>query len=131
MLNIKNSKVAYAAILTVFGLPGIASACENWDLGRSFTLSQGNGAVVTVKNIQREGRKLSASAKFSGGRGDLDGSISANGRFKFTIDWDNGSSGVYTAHVEDDGEVVDGRTYDRTNTASWSTWTMPAIACGD
>lgn len=108
-----------------------ASACAKWDLSSTLTIKQANGANVTLSRITRDGKKFEASAKYAGGRGDAAGSVDTRGRFKFNIDWDNGSVGVYTAHVEESGEVVDGRTYDRSHPASWSTWTSDNLSGDD
>ncbi|QND54763.1 hypothetical protein HB779_22925 (plasmid) [Phyllobacterium sp. 628] len=113
------------------GLPGTALACENWVLGDAFNLTQANGAFVKVRDVHKSGDQIEASARYSGNGGYLSGSLYSDGRLKFTVRWDNGSVGDYTAHVEESGEVVDGRTYDRSHPASWSKWRMHAIECDD
>jgi hypothetical protein len=127
------SKLAMAGLIGVVAFPEIAAAaCKSWDLGSSYVIRQQNGYVVTLSRLTRDGSKFEASAKSPGvGRGDASGSLATNGRFKFNIDWDNGSVGIYTALVEDDGSVVDGRTYDKAHPASWSTWTGDSIGCND
>ena len=135
MLNLSHRHRRSILVLAaaIFPLSGGAMACENWDLGDSFKFTQANGAFVSVRNIDVNGSRFEASAKdtSSGVRGDLSGSISSDGRFKFTIEWDNGSIGLYTAHIDQSGEVLDGRTYDKTNPSSWSTWRMRPISCND
>ena len=127
----KRSILALAVALCP--LSGAAMACENWDLGDSFKFTQANGAFVSVHNIDVDGSRFEASAKDanSGIRGDLSGSLSSDGRFKFTIEWNNSSIGLYTAHVDESGAVLDGRTYDETNPSVWSTWKMRPISCND
>ena len=120
-----------AFAVSAFPVSSGAMACENWDLGDSFTLTQANGAFVSVRRIDVNGTRFEASAKSGGTRGDLSGTINSDGRFKFTIDWDNGTIGVYTAHIEENGAVLDGRTYDKTNPSSWSIWRMQPISCND
>ena len=118
-------------VVAVSPLSSGAMACENWDFGESFTLTQANGAFVSVRKIEVDGTRFQASAKSGGTRGDLFGTIASDGRFKFTIDWDNGTIGVYTAHIDESGEVLDGRTYDKTNPSSWSLWRMQQVSCDD
>lgn len=133
MLNLsrrhKRSILALAA--AIFPLSGGAMACENWDLGNSFKLTQANGAFVSVRNVDVSGTRIEATAKHDGVNGGLSGSINSDGRFKFTIEWDDGPVGVYTAHISQSGAVLDGRTYDETNPSSWSTWRMRPISCND
>ena len=123
--------IALIGIIAGFAIPEAASACSKWDLGSEFMISQQNGATVTINRIIRDGGKFEANAKSSGVRGDADGSIGSDGRFTFNIDWDNGSIGVYTAFVNADGEVLDGRTFDQTHPESWSTWTTENLACAE
>ena len=106
-------------------------ACDTWSVPGDLAIQQQNGYAVSVRHATLNGKTLSGDAKYSGGRGDLDGSISKNGRLHFNITWDNGSVGVYTASVDDDGTVQDGRTYDKTHPANWSTFTMDALSCDD
>jgi hypothetical protein len=108
-----------------------AQACNNWNIGKSLRIEQQNGFAVDITRISRDGKSFEAAAKYSGGRGDASGSIDPRGRFNMNVTWDNGSVGVYTAHVEEDGEITDGRTFDRSHPANWSTWSSRRkIACG-
>jgi hypothetical protein len=97
--------------------------------GESINMRQGNGFTATLQNIRQKGTEISGNAKTSTVRGDFTGKISQSGRFKVTVDWDGDSVGIYTAHVEQDGTVADGRTYDRSHPGSWSTWETDALPC--
>ncbi len=120
-----------ALAVAAWPLSGAAKACENWDLGDSFKLTQANGAFVSVHGVEVSGSRIEGSARHDGIGGDLAGTLNSDGRFKFTIEWDDGPVGVYTAHVSESGAVLDGRTYDETNPSSWSTWKMRPISCND
>jgi hypothetical protein len=97
--------------------------------GESINMRQGNGFTAILQNIRQKGTELSGNAKTSTVRGDFTGKLSSSGRFKVTVDWDGDSEGVYTAHVEGDGTVVDGRTYDKAHPESWATWETDALPC--
>jgi hypothetical protein len=131
MFNTLSAKIAAAAVVATLGFPAAASACDDWNFGSSFIINQQNGFVITINKINREGKKFDASAKYTGMRGDAYGSITPAGRLKFNIEWDNGAVGIYTAFVDESGEVLDGRTYDKNHPASWSTWTTSPISCDD
>jgi hypothetical protein len=124
--------VLAAGLVACLGFPGAAQACDDWDMGDQLELIQANGFTVTLRSISRSGNEFNATAKVRGGtRGDASGRLTKSGRLKFDIDWDNGSQGSYSAHVQEDGEVVDGKTFDKQHPASWSTFTMDAIECND
>jgi hypothetical protein len=103
-------------------------ACNEWNFGSSFTIQQNNGAVVTLSRIQRgrlrDSQTFSADASYSGGKGNVKGTLDWDGRFSFDIFWDNGSVGRYTAHVNQGGAVLDGTTQDQVHPDKWSHWTM-------
>jgi hypothetical protein len=85
--------------------------------------------VTVSRIIRKKGAGFEATAEHSGRLGLVTGSISRAGRFKFDIDWKNDTLGAYTAHVDEDGAVQDGRTFDRKHTERWSTWSMKPIKC--
>src|SRR2546423_4238617 len=103
-------------------------ACNSWDFGSSLTMRQANGAVVALKDIRQKQRNAEqefvAQASYSQGKGQAKGSLNREGRLVFDVFWDNGSVGRYTAHVNQRGAVLDGRTFDQVHPESWSIWTM-------
>jgi len=116
--------VSLAAVASLAAATSGAFACNlNGDFIVAF---QSNNTVATFNHISQNGPNLDGMAKFNSVRGDFRGVLEANGRFKVTVDWDDGSHGVYTAFVTEDGRVFDGRTYDRNNQANFATWTIGA-----
>ena len=84
-------------------------------------MTQGNGFIVRCDLDQPKGA-MSGSCKTKTNSGDAEGTINSRGKFNLVITWDGGSVGEYTGVVNDDGDVEDGRTFDRTHPSSWSTW---------
>ncbi len=124
--NLSLTLTALSAIV-LFAPSAMAVTCELDN--ESIVISQSNGFVATLNNIRQVGTKMSGLAKTSTNRGDFEGSISKTGRFKVTVDWDGDSIGIYTGHVEADGTVNDGRTYDKQHPANWATWTTSQLPC--
>jgi hypothetical protein len=98
-----------------------AQDCQQWSADGVFKIRQDNGFRVTFVLSQRD-EDISGIANYSGGGGNVEGFITSGGRLNLTVNWNNGSVGVYTGFVDDHGDVQDGRTYDRTHPESWSTW---------
>jgi hypothetical protein len=112
-----------AGAVMLLSVPSAFAACQ---MPSQYSLTQGNGFGVTLRNVQKNPDKKNgffASAKSSTGvRGDVSGTLNSKGRLKMTIEWDGGSVGVYTGVVDDDGSVQDGRTYDEAHPGNWATW---------
>ena len=95
-----------------------------------FVARQSNGFTARFYNLKQNGTKLRGDAKSGDNRGEItSGLITKSGRLKLTVDWDGDSVGIYTAHVEPDGTVTDGRTYDKTHPESWATWETDQLSC--
>jgi hypothetical protein len=123
----RNFIVTTVLVSASFASASLALAeCE---LDRNFTVQQSDGAVVNLSGISQNGSSFSGSAKHLGYAGSVRGKLSDNGRFKFTIKWNHGAKGIYTAFVDDNGNVQDGRTYDANLPKNWATWTMPDVEC--
>ncbi|MEO9229023.1 MAG: hypothetical protein ABI216_08775 [Devosia sp.] len=114
--------VAVAASL-VIATSGALACNLNGDFIVAF---QSNNTVATFNHIAQNGEEIDGLAKFNHVRGDFRGVLEASGRFNVTVDWDDGSHGVYTAFITEDGRVFDGRTYDRNNKANFATWGIGA-----
>jgi hypothetical protein len=98
-----------------------AQSCIQWSANGTFKIWQSNGIRV-IFVLSQEGEDISGIANYSGGSGSVEGFITRTGRLHLTVTWNNGSVGIYTGFVDDDGDVVDGRTYDRIHPESWATW---------
>lgn len=97
------------------------AGCKQWSADGNFKMVQGNGFTVRCDLDQPKGA-MSGTCRTSTNQGDAEGTINSKGRFGLVVTWDGGSVGEYTGVVNEDGEVEDGRTFDRTHPASWSTW---------
>src|ERR1043166_6550547 len=118
-----------AGVLVGAAYPTGAFACNSWDFGSSLTMQQANGPVVTLNRIRQTRRtadeqEFAAQASYSQGKGPAKGTLDRDGRLVFDVFWNNGSVGRYTAHVNQRGAVLDGRTFDQVHPESWSIWTM-------
>lgn len=124
--------ISLTAIASLAAATSSATACNlNGDF---MVIFQSNHTVATFNHITQNGEDLEGMAKFNNVRGDFRGVLESNGRFNVTVDWDDGSRGVYTAFITEDGRVFDGRTYDRNNRANFATWGIGAaqnrLQCG-
>lgn len=98
-----------------------AQSCRQWSIDGTFGIAQGNGGTATFYTRQ-EGGQFSGIGKAGPMTGDIRGSINNQGKFNLVATWSNGSVGDYTGFVNSQGNIEDGRTYDRTNPSVWSTW---------
>jgi hypothetical protein len=98
-----------------------AQSCRQWSIDGEFQIQQGNGYLVNLYPRQ-VGERFSGYGYHSHGHGKIEGFISKVGQFKLVATWNNGSVGDYTGFVNSQGNIEDGRAYDRTNPSVWSTW---------
>jgi hypothetical protein len=98
-----------------------AQACRQWSVNGAFKIKQGNGYTVRC-TMSQETTAFEGQCNSSGNAGDASGTINSKGRFNMVVSWDGGSVGEYTGFINEDGDIEDGRTFDRTHPASWSTW---------
>jgi hypothetical protein len=103
-----------------------APACSQWRLPAQFSIYQGNGWQLWTARRSTAGftrdvyaappgasiATMYGTMKFS--RFDVSG---INAQVRFTISWTNGSAGVYTGTIDDDGFLT-GTTRDRFNPTS-------------
>src|SRR5262249_23475623 len=104
------------------------AACQQYALPGQFTITQGNGPVVTlypqVKSVNGTQTNFGGFAMYNQVAGQMDGFL-AGTRFHLTVTWNNGDRGIYTAVVGDTAsgtKLVDGRTYNAVHPANWSVW---------
>ena len=108
-----------------------AKFCPWFEVAGPYLITQGNGAKVrcTLAQYQRSSR-FTGTCNFSGTAGDAYGRVHSDRRFLMTVNWANGSVGEYTAHIGTGGDLLQGRTYDKTHPASWSKWeASTALRC--
>jgi hypothetical protein len=119
--------IATAALAATYGIsstPALAT-CELWDLsGRSLSLEQGNGLIVTF-DLNQDGAQLRGKARYFAetpentlvasywgedfqGAGEVEGRI-AGGTADLRVEWNGGSIGIYQIQISDSGHV-DGET---------------------
>jgi hypothetical protein len=127
-------RTAAAVALFVPGLivypPAAYAACTQWDLARAhrfFWFDQSDGFYVMVDFLQHKNELHGTAEFYAKGHGDkrtrgnVDGDVLGN-ELNFTLRWSNGSAGVYTGHVSDDGSLS-GDTHDAVHRESRATWT--------
>jgi hypothetical protein len=101
-----------------------------YDINRKIQITQGNGFTVNCQLRLSKGEVgPQTRGSFTGiceSRGnasqEVHGFIDKNSRFKMQVDWNGGSVGVYTGLLNENGRLVDGRTFDATHPANWSDW---------
>jgi len=83
---------------------------------------QSNDTTVTFFPIHQVGEALDGWASFRDVQGTFNGSLKRNGSLLMVVTWSDGSTGVYSAHVSDAGQLSDGRTYEAGNTSNAASW---------
>ena len=105
-----------------------APVCKQWKFPKSFTISQTNGwDILSSTRTATWTWKVYGTAdpdrdEWSRGtmkvsRFDTSGSYGVYAKVRFTIVWANGTGGVYTAYIDDDG-FLSGNATDRFNSRS-------------
>ena len=128
------SKIITALLATAaLGSAGAAAAqpaaaagpgeCSVWSIGRG-VLVQSNGYRVALPS--QKGTTLSGRAATNGMGGSIQGKVTGDS-FRFSVLWDNGSAGVYSGQIDEDG-FVDGTTVDRFNRTSRASFRMTTRA---
>lgn len=127
------TSVLAASFVIVTASPARANRCPaGYDIGKKIKIVQGNGAKVDCQLELTRGRMgPKSTGNFSGvcvvtssgnGSREVHGFIQNNTRFKMQVDWNGGSVGVYTGMLNENGRLVDGRTFDAAHPANWSDW---------
>jgi hypothetical protein len=116
--------------------------CVQWSIPAKTKVSQSGGFLMRIEFIKGNWwaagfyhRNISAFEKYVFGKNDYSNLASVgpifprvkDGTLSFTINWNNGSSGVYTGTIGSDGRVS-GVTVDRNNRKSRAYWTMDGRA---
>ena len=112
--------VSVAAVYCLAAVPSGALAC-NID-GNQMVAYQSNDTVVDFFPIRQVGKALSGWASFRDVQGTFEGSLKRNGSLLIIVTWSDGTSGVYTAHVSEDGRLSDGRAFEAGNTDNAASW---------
>jgi hypothetical protein len=108
--------------------PGLANAnpnCAQLSLGYPYSIDQSNGWHVLMKSA-------TDAATCSGNCSDapMEGQVTIDSmtpdNVKFIISWDNGSAGVYTGAIDDNG-FVSGVTSDRWHPNSKADWHIAGV----
>lgn len=88
-------------------------------------IRQSNGFKIFCQ-LTRTGEDLSGFCVNGGTNGGVSGFLERSGRMNMQVRWGNGGSiGVYTAFAADNGELVDGRTFDKRSPSNSARWTSP------
>lgn len=105
--------------------PAAAAGCSSWKLPTKTTLIQSNGYRVNL--VYATDRQWHATA--SGGLRSNEIVYSSSGprSVRYVITWTNGSGGVYTGTIDNDG-FVSGQTVDRFKPTSRASWRMTNLA---
>ncbi len=140
MIRIDQVLIALAAWMVVSGsgamvLPSAAqAACEQWNVGGGWTISQTNGVSARF-DLQQSGSEIQGSAAWShlgdpgiflGSKdtvfvnGSVDGTINGD-VFEVTVYWNNDTIGVYSGKVGPQGRIL-GTTADKMNPHSVASW---------
>ena len=114
--------VSVAAIACLAAATSGAVAC-NMD-GNQMIAYQSNDTAVTFFPIHQVGEALDGWASFRDIQGTFEGSLKRNGSLLMIVTWTDGSTGVYTAHVSNAGQLSDGRTYEAGNTDNAASWSL-------
>lgn len=134
MLNTRRlvASVLGTSFLILVAPAAYADRCPaGYDISRKIRITQGNGASVECQLEPTRGKMGPRSTgNFSGvcvansgnGSREVHGFIQNNTRFKMQVDWNGGSTGVYTGVLNEHGRLVDGRTFDAARPARWSDW---------
>ena len=105
--------------------PAAAQAgCTQWSIGKG-TIAQSNGFAIKLPSQQKNNTlsgDVTAIGRSSRMFGNLQGKVTGDS-FRFTISWRNGSAGVYTGTIDEDG-FAEGTTVDRFNRTSRASFTL-------
>ena len=112
--------VSVAAAFCVAAAPSAALAC-NID-GNQMIAYQSNDTVVDFFPIHQVGEALSGWASFRDVQGTFEGTLKRNGSLLMIVTWSDGTSGVYTAQIREDGRLSDGRAFEAGNTDNSASW---------
>ena len=115
-----------ALLLSVAAIAGLAAATSgalacNID-GNQMVAYQSNNTAVTFYPIHQVGETLDGWASFRDVQGTFNGSLKRNGSLLMIVTWSDGTSGVYSAHISNSGQLSDGRTYEAGNTSNAASW---------
>lgn len=140
MLVHRRSSRHFIALLCL-SAPGIAAACSTWDVTGTRQIEQGNGITVYA-NFHQNGSSVTGTAAWTeirrqngekvgvGHDGGVQGSVNG-GNFEVVITWNNGSTGVYSGQIAQDGRVS-GVNYDRRTPGTRVAWhATQALRCAD
>jgi hypothetical protein len=125
------SVLATAFVILVVPAAHADRCSAGYDISKRIKIIQGNGAKVDCQlQLTRGKMGPNSTGNFSGvcvtnsgnGSREVHGFIQKNTRFKMQVDWNGGSTGVYTGVLNDNGRLVDGRTFDASHPAHWSDW---------
>jgi len=90
--------------------------------GNQMVAFQSNDTTVTFFPIHQVGETLNGWASFRDVQGIFDGSIKRNGSLLMIVTWSDGSTGVYSGHVSNTGQLSDGRTFEAGNPNNAASW---------
>jgi len=123
--TILTSATMAAALLAGSSTAAQAATCSSWKMPSKTTLIQSNGYKVNL--VYATDRQWHATA--SGGLRSNEIVFSSSGprSVRYVITWTNGSGGVYTGSIDNDG-FVSGTTVDRFKPTSRAYWRMTNLA---
>ena len=114
--------MASALAAATYSGPAVAQSCDQWSADGTFRLRLSNGYTVRC-TLNQDGQNFAGYCSAGGNDGDAKGWIKNSSQFRLDVTWDGGARGRYTGVVNDDGDVEDSWTYDRSNPdvkARWS-----------
>lgn len=137
ILRVPSSALGTTALLVSFAAAAADPPCTQWNLPSTFNINQANGTSVSC-DLTHDAR---APTRFTGPCehdhrgspviGKASGQLQGR-RFRMEVRWSNGSVGQYTAFMggAETTTAQDGRTFDASHPARWSTWTgSPRATC--
>ena len=113
--------VSVAAIACLAATTSDGLAACNID-GNQMAAYQSNNTVVDFYPIHQVGEALDGWGSFRDVQGTFQGSLKRNGSLLMIVTWSDRTTGVYTAHVSDAGQLSDGRTYEAGNPKNAASW---------
>lgn len=123
--NTRTLKIFSSTLLGSLMLLGPAAQAARCAIAGPIEIRQSNGFIIFCQ-LTRTGEDLGGFCNTGSSQGSVSGVLERSGRFNMQVRWGNGGAiGVYTAFAADDGELVDGRTFDRRTPSSTARWTSP------
>lgn len=118
-----------AAVAIVLPSGALAACNGTWDLSGRWYLSQANGYLVVLDlRTSASTTSLKGRAAFQLGVSDrVDGMMTGERSFSFTVPWSAGGVGVYSGDIDGDGRIR-GYTFDQNHPEAVVAWQGDRVA---